>query len=137
MSDNWKEIIERFISGISNRKEIQAIIEALKSGYLNVIGDKAVGVSGNLSGSIVITGDRNTIITITGFDAERLLSLNDIGFDLITAIKEMLREHQLTTNPLTEGFIHQTGQVFVPLGLIKRKQQSKSCLLYTSDAADE
>jgi|NOAtaT_6_FD_contig_101_782978_length_3583_multi_2_in_0_out_0_2 hypothetical protein len=125
MSDNWKEIIERFISGISNRKEIQAIIEALKSGYLNVIGDKAVGVSGNLSGSIVITGDRNTIITITGFDAERLLSLNDIGFDLITAIKEMLREHQLTTNPLTEGFIHQTGQVFVPLGLIKRKQQSK------------
>ncbi len=74
MSDNLKEIIDRIKSGNHDEADIRAISDAFYKGQISLIsGDRAVGASGDVISSQVITGDGN--IVFTGTDAEAIQSI--------------------------------------------------------------
>jgi tetratricopeptide (TPR) repeat protein len=74
MTDNLTEIIDRIKSGNHDEMDIRAISDAFYKGKISLIsGDRAVGVSGNVISSQVITGDGNVIFT--GADAEAIQSI--------------------------------------------------------------
>ncbi len=63
MPDHLEEVIKRVVAGSCNEADIQAIAIALQSGQLSLVtGSRAVGIAGDATNAIVITGDNNLIV---------------------------------------------------------------------------
>jgi predicted NACHT family NTPase len=135
MADSWELLIicDRILNGSADEGDI-----ALLRQYLTASGGKNVLQLGKYNvnigdGKDIYIGDR----IYQGTDAETIrtillevLSQNtqQIEIDWHDISQTMLSEQQrLTTNPLTsgEGVSYRTDQVYVPLGLVERKKQTR------------
>jgi predicted NACHT family NTPase len=111
-------------------------------------GERSVAVQGDANGATITTGNGNIILNITlqadgvqiddrryqGAGAEALRAVIQeilrptLEIDWQQVSRSFLGEQlRLTTNPLTagEGISYRTEQVYVPLGLVERKRQTR------------
>lgn len=130
--DQLIAILERILDGSRDEREITTLRQ-----WLKVSGSKLQLVSqdgkfntniGQVHGGEIHIGDR-----IYQFDIEALRQLLQpstppLDIDWHASGRAMLDEQQrLTTNPLTrgDGIAYWTEQVYVPLGLVERKKQTR------------
>ncbi|AFZ01288.1 NACHT domain-containing protein [Calothrix sp. PCC 6303] len=135
MADSWElqEICDRILNQNANEDDIAQLRQ-----FITANSDKNVVQLGKYNvniadGKDIHIGDK----IYQGTDAETIrailrevLSQNTqhIEIDWHDISQIMLSEQQrLTTNPLTsgEGISHRTTQVYVPLGLVERKKQTR------------
>jgi predicted NACHT family NTPase len=137
MADSWElqTICDRILNGTTNENDIAQLrqfITANSDKNKNVVqlGKYNVNIA---DGKDIHIGDR----IYQGADAQtiraiflEILSPNSqrVEIDWHHISQTMLSEQlRLTTNPLTsgEGISHRTTQVYVPLGLVERKKQTR------------
>ncbi len=135
MADSWElqTICDRILNGTANENDIAQLRQ-----FITANSDKNVVQLGKYNvniadGKDIHIGDK----IYQGTEAETIrailrevLSQNTqhIEIDWHDISQTMLSEQQrLTTNPLTsgEGISHRTTQVYVPLGLVERKKQTR------------
>lgn len=67
------ETIDRILAGHSTEADLQILLSALRSGQVVLSsGERSVSIGGSTKDSVVITGNNNQIITVSGGDAETL-----------------------------------------------------------------
>lgn len=139
-------IVDRIATGTHTDADIQALREAL--GGAVAAGERSVAVQGDANGATITTGNGNIVLNITfqsdgvqiddrryqGTGAEALRAIIQellrptLEIDWQQVSRSFLDEQlRLTTNPLTagEGISYRTEQVYVPLGLVERKRQTR------------
>ncbi|MBD2415551.1 hypothetical protein FACHB389_05580 [Nostoc calcicola FACHB-389] len=126
-------ILDRILNGSQDEKDVAILRQYLKaSGSQNVVqlGKYNVNIGEgkdiHIGGKVYQGADAQTIRSIF----LEVLSHNtrQLEIDWHNISQAMLSEQQrLTTNPLTsgEGITYRTEQVYVPLGLVERKKQSR------------
>lgn len=76
MTVNIHEIIQRVIVGSGDASDLQAIATALQSGQVVLaVGERSTAIGGNVSHSVIVTGDNNQVILLT---EEAAISLEQI-----------------------------------------------------------
>ena len=131
-SDELIAIVERILNGSRDESEVAQLRQWLKvSGttlqFVSQDGKFNTNI-GQVQGGEIHIGDR-----IYQFDLEALRELLQPTTPLPNidwqAVSQAMLEEQLrlTTNPLTsgEGISYRTEQVYVPLGLVERKRQTR------------
>ena len=131
-SDELIAIVDRILNGSRDESEVAQLRQWLKvSGttlqFVSQDGKFNTNI-GQVQGSKIYIGDR-----IYQFDVEALRELLQPTTTLPNidwqAVSQAMLEEQLrlTTNPLTsgEGISYRTEQVYVPLGLVERKRQTR------------
>ena len=138
-------IVERIVKGVHTDGDIRALRQMLSIAVAS--GDRSVAINGDANRATISTG--NTIVNIAiqadglriddrvfrGNGAEALRSLlqetlqPQLSIDWQQASRWCLNQQieHLTSTVLThdEGIVHHTDRVHVPLGLVKRKSQSR------------
>ncbi|MBW4474948.1 MAG: HEAT repeat domain-containing protein [Stenomitos rutilans HA7619-LM2] len=139
-------IVERIKTDIHSDADLQVLQQM--SGNTVAAGTRSLAITGDANGAAIATGNGNTILNII-FQADGV-QIDDrryqgAGAEALRAIiQEILRptleidwqqvsrsfldeQLRLTTNPLTagEGISYRTEQVYVPLGLVERKRQTR------------
>ena len=65
MTEKIQEIIQRVVAGKGDEADLQAIAAALQTGQLVLAtGDRSIAIGGNVSNSVVVTGDNNQVILL-------------------------------------------------------------------------
>ena len=65
MSDKLQSIIARVIAGSSDEADLQAIAAALQAGQIVLaMGERSVAIGGDVSNSMMVTGDNNQVIVL-------------------------------------------------------------------------
>lgn len=131
--DELVSILDRILNGYRDEEDVTILRQSLKtSSGQNVVqlGKYNVNIG---EGKDIQIGDT----LYQGADAETIRSIflevlshntRQIEIDWHNISQAMLSEQQrLTTNPLTsgEGITYRTEQVYVPLGLVERKKQTR------------
>lgn len=74
MSANLQKLIQRIVAGSRDEADIRALVAALQAGHLTLVtGDNAVGIAGDATNAIIITGSNN--ILVQGQVAESLQAI--------------------------------------------------------------
>lgn len=146
LPNSLSEIVARMNQGSLTEADLQALSQIISSAIAQ--GDRAVAIAGDAQAATITTGNGNFVLNIV-FQADGLQiagqsvqgqavetlrqllqgSLPAIDIDWQQVSRSLLNEQiqRLTTNPLThtEGITYRTEQVYVPLGLVERKRQSR------------
>jgi len=141
------DIIKRIASNTHTEADLQKLGQIFD--VTVAAGERSIAINRDANGATIATGDGNTILNITfqadglqigenvyqGYGAEGLKSIlqeilqPQISIDWQKGSRDVLDEQiqRLTSNPLThtEGIAYRTEQVYVPLGLVERKRQSR------------
>lgn len=145
-ANSLSEIVTRINQGQLTEADLTVLSDVIGNAVAQ--GDRAVAITGDAQAATITTGDGNVVLNIL-FQADGLRiagqsvqgqvvetlrqllqgSLCPIAIDWQQVSRSLLDEQiqRLTTNPLTraEGIAYQTQQVYVPLGLVERKRQSR------------
>lgn len=72
-SKELQAILDRIAAGKQlNQKELQILVAAVRSQQVDLAtGDRAVAIGGSADGAVIVTGDRNIVLTVTNTDAIR------------------------------------------------------------------
>ncbi|MBW4694701.1 MAG: hypothetical protein KME27_23370 [Lyngbya sp. HA4199-MV5] len=63
MTEKMQEIIQRVVAGSRDEADLQAITAALRAGdVILATGDRSIAIGGNVSNSVIVTGDNNHVI---------------------------------------------------------------------------
>lgn len=131
--DELVSILDRILDGCGDERDVAILRQSLKaSSGQNVVqlGKYNVNIG---EGKDIHIGDK----VYQGADAQTIRSIllevlsqntRQLEIDWHNISQAMLSEQQrLTTNPLTsgEGITYRTEQVYVPLGLVERKKQTR------------
>jgi len=77
--NDLKAALERLVAGTATEADRETMQQALQSGQINLAtGQQAVSIGGNVTDSVIITGDKNILISFKGEKADvirRLLSV--------------------------------------------------------------
>jgi HEAT repeat protein/energy-coupling factor transporter ATP-binding protein EcfA2 len=140
--NSLSEIVTRINQGSVTEADLQVLSQLISSAMAQ--GDRAVAIAGDAQAATITTGDGNVVLNVV-FQADGLQiagqsvqgqavetlrqllqgSLPAISIDWQQVSRTLLEERlQLTTNPMTRGedIAYQVEQVYVPLGLMERKQ---------------
>ena len=147
VSEDLRATILRILEGSDTGSDISTLKELISGAAAS--GDSAVAINGDAKGATITTGDGNRILNVVfqvdgisidgeqqqGDGAKILRSLFQeilepkVEIDWSQISRSLLEDQiqRLTSNPLThaEGITYRTEQVYVPLGLVERKRQSR------------
>lgn len=95
MTEELEDIIDRVVAGSRDETEIRAIVSALQSRQLTLVtGEKAVGISGNANGAIIVTGNDNIVVS------EQVAELLQAVLTQLASAKASEQLNQPYENPL-------------------------------------
>lgn len=85
---------------------------------------KFITIIGEITGGEVLVGDK---FVIDSDALQDLINPPEINWQKASRTLLIQNTERLTTNPMThcEGIVHETEQVYIPLGLVERKKQSR------------
>ncbi len=65
MPEKMQEIIQRVAAGKGDEADLQAIVAALQTGqFVLMTGDRSIAIGGDVSKSMIVTGDNNQVISV-------------------------------------------------------------------------